>query len=141
MDSVKNWIFLASRGEQELERSVDKLFEMRDYLVGLIRQKKNFKLVLDEPQGNTVSFWYLPDSLLQLGWANVQPDLLHQVCPKLKGMMMDEGTMMVNYQPITAKKLPNFFRMVLTCQPEVQKSTMDFVISEIERIGSRLTFG
>ena len=131
---------LANRGEAELERLVDKLFEMRDYLVGLIRQRDNFKLVLEEPQGNTVCFWYLPDSLMQLGWANVKPDLLHQVCPKLKGKMMEAGTMMVNYQPITAKKLPNFFRMVLTCQPEVQKSTMDLAVSEIERIGRQLTF-
>lgn len=140
MDSFKSWITLASRGEEELERLVDKLFEMRDYLVSLIRQRANFKLVLDEPQGNTICFWYLPDSLMQLGWANVTPDVLHQVCPKLKGKMMEEGTMMVNYQPITVKNLPNFFRMVLTCQPEVQKSSMDLVISEIERIGSGLTF-
>ena len=130
----------ASRGEKELERLVDKLFETVDYLAGLIRQKANFKLVLDEPQGNTVCFWYLPDSLMQLGWANVSADLLHQVCPKLKGKMMDEGTMMVNYQPITAKNLPNFFRMVLTCQPEVQRSSMDLAVSEIERIGRQLTF-
>lgn len=123
-----------------MERLVNKLFEMRDYLVSLIRQRPNFKLVLDEPQGNTICFWYLPDSLMKLGWENVPADVLHQVCPKLKGKMMEEGTMMVNYQPITVKKLPNFFRMVLTCQPEVQKSTMDLVISEIEQIGSSLTF-
>lgn len=140
VDSFKIWIMLFSKGEQELERLVDKLFEVRDYLVDLIRKRDNFKLVLNEFEGNTICFWYLPPALAKLGWENIESDLLHQICPKLKAKMIQEGTMMINYQPITCKNLPNFFRMVLTCQPEVQKRSMDFVVNEIERIGSQLDF-
>ena len=140
VDSFKNWIMIASKGEEEMERLVDKLFEIKDYLVNLIKKRDNFKLVLNEFEGNTVCFWYLPPSLAKLGWQNIKPELLNSICPKLKGKMLERGTMMINYQPITCKNLPNFFRMVLTCQPEVEKKSMEFVIEEIERIGNELTF-
>lgn len=141
IDSFKNWILLASKGEKELEYSVDKLFEVRDYLVNIIKKRStNFKLVLDKFEGNTVSFWYLPPCLIakKLNFDNISSDLLNKVCPILKGKMIEKGTIMINYQPITCKKLPNFFRMVLTCIPEIKKEYMDFVVDEIERIGSQL---
>lgn len=138
IESLKNWLRLAANGERELERLVDKLFETRDYLVDLIKKRSNFRLVLDKFEGNTVCFWYLPASLMKIGWENIKPEQLHQVCPKMKAKMLEEGTIMVSYQPITCKKLPNFFRMVLTCQPEVEKSSMDFLINELDRMGNEI---
>lgn len=131
---------LAAKGEKELERLVEKLFETRDYLINLIKKRSNFKLVLDEFEGNTVCFWYLPPCLVKKGYnfENIKPELLDKVCPKLKGKLIEKGTVMVNYQPITCKNLPNFFRMVLTCQPEMQPESMDFLVDEIERVGSEL---
>ena len=47
--------------------------------------------------------------------------------------MVEAGTMMISYQPLG--DLPNFLRMV-TVSPAATEADMDFVLNELERIGS-----
>lgn len=49
-----------------------------------------------------------------------------------------DGTMMIGYQPLQEKGFPNFFRMIVTATPPRGKADMDFVITEIERLGKDL---
>lgn len=49
--------------------------------------------------------------------------------------MMEEGTTMVSYQPLKDK--PNFFRMVFS-NPASDKTDIDFLLEEIERLGHDL---
>lgn len=45
------------------------------------------------------------------------------------------GNLMIGYMTVKQKHSVNFFRMVVTCQPPATKDSMDFVLSEIEKIG------
>ena len=54
--------------------------------------------------------------------------------------MMKEGTIMIGYQPLSPKKLVNFFRIIIH-NPLCDFSDMDFVVSEIQRLGSSIKAG
>lgn len=51
---------------------------------------------------------------------------------------MEKGSMMVAYQPMAQKGWVNFFRMVVPSQPALTHADMDFIVDEIERLGSEL---
>ena len=58
-----------------------------------------------------------------------------QVAPTIKQRMMLLGTMLVGYQP--DGELVNFFRMVIS-NTSTSTDDMDFVVTEISRLGSDL---
>nr|KAG5695465.1 hypothetical protein BaRGS_011307 [Batillaria attramentaria] len=61
--------------------------------------------------------------------------VLEEVAPAIKQRMTKEGSMMVGYQP--DGHLVNFFRMVIS-NTAVTTRNMDFVVSEIARLGEDL---
>ncbi len=54
---------------------------------------------------------------------------------KLKGRMMNTGSIMISYQPLGM--YPNFFRSIISNQA-VQESDIDFMLAEMERLGHDL---
>ena len=60
---------------------------------------------------------------------------LSKVAPTIKQRMMEQGTMLVGYQPDGDHI--NFFRMVVA-NTHATLQDMDFVVSEIERLGNDL---
>ena len=58
-----------------------------------------------------------------------------QITPKLKARMMNEGTLMISYQPLG--ELPNFFRNIIS-NSGVQKKDVDFLLDELDRLGHDL---
>lgn len=49
--------------------------------------------------------------------------------------MMYEGTLMIGYQPLG--EVPNFFRSIIS-NSAVQKHDIDFMLSELDRLGADL---
>ncbi len=84
-----------------------------------------------------VCFLYVPPSLRSLPRDDA---VLHRVPPVVKEALTRLGTLMVGYQPLKHKNLPNFFRMVVHCLPKSTRSDMDFVLDEIERVGKDISF-
>ena len=138
VDSLKAWLTLASRGEDEWEHLVDNIIQMNRYITDKLAHRPNFKLVLPQFEGSTVSFWYIPEKLRNQ--THIDPATLHKVCPAIKSRMMSSGSLMIGYQPLTCKNLPNFFRLSLTCIPPATMEDMDFIVDEIERLGKDLEF-
>ena len=58
-----------------------------------------------------------------------------QVAPKIKERMMEQGTMLIGYQPLG--KRVNFFRLVIS-NLQSTDANMDFVVNEIDRLGADL---
>jgi hypothetical protein len=63
---------------------------------------------------------------------------LYEVTVKIKERMLLAGTLMIGYTPLAQKNIGNFFRMVVNCQPPPSISSMDHVISEIEKFAADL---
>ena len=51
--------------------------------------------------------------------------------------MMDNGSMMIGFNPLTSKGFVNFFRVIVT-NPMTTKEDMDFILDEMERLGKDL---
>ena len=85
-----------------------------------------------------MGFWFIPPSLRDQEEDSQWWDKLEKVAPRIKEEMIMDGSLMIGYQPIPYKNLKNFFRMVIHAVPKPSRENMDFVVNEIERIGSKM---
>ena len=65
----------------------------------------------------------------------LSPRFNFQVAPTIKQRMVEQGTMLIGYQPDGDRV--NFFRMVVS-NTAATFEDMDFVVSEITRLGQDL---
>ncbi|XP_078544079.1 glutamate decarboxylase 1-like isoform X1 [Lissotriton helveticus] len=136
VDIFKLWLMWKAKGTCGFELQINKCMELAEYLHNKLKRRENFQLVLNtEPEHSNVCFWYIPPSVRKIQLASERNRKLHKIAPKIKAMMMEEGTTMVSYQPHGDKV--NFFRMVFS-NPATRKSDVDFLVEEIERFGKDL---
>ncbi|XP_060100269.1 glutamate decarboxylase 1-like isoform X1 [Heteronotia binoei] len=136
VDVFKLWLMWRAKGTQGFEILINKFLELAEYLYKELKTRKNYELVFDaEPELTNVCFWYVPPSLQQIPKGPEREQRLHQIAPKIKARMIEEGTAMVGYQPHGDNV--NFFRMVFS-NPATKKSDVDFLLEEIEWLGKDL---
>jgi len=140
VDAFKLWFQLKARGEDYMEEIVDNTFAMTDYLEERVATTPGFRLVPNykDRQCTNLGFWYIPPRLRGLTEDDGWWEEVATVAPKIKEMMIKEGTLMIGYQPLPYKGLRNFFRMVIHAVPRPTKEHMDHVVNEIERFGEQL---
>ncbi|CRK92556.1 CLUMA_CG006113, isoform A, partial [Clunio marinus] len=118
IDAFKFWLMWKKRGLSGFENLVENAFEMAAYLVGEIKRRKGFELLLPSFQYTNVCFFYIPrnmrenESRDQKWW-----DIISNITTLIKKRMMINGNLMVGYSPLKHKNIGNFFRMVVTCHP------------------------
>ncbi|KAK2714655.1 cysteine sulfinic acid decarboxylase-like isoform X2 [Artemia franciscana] len=138
VDVLKLWLMWKARGTNGLEHLVDNACHQALYFQSLIKERPGFRLVIPRVQCTNVCFWYVPPSLRGQEETEEWWKELGQVAPKIKERMVKEGTMLIGYQPLGTKKLPNFFRLVISCQPPLTNDDMKHIADEIERLGNDL---
>ena len=57
----------------------------------------------------------------------------------MKKYMIDDKKLMISYQPLSAKNLPNFFRIVFI-NPDLEENNIDEIIKLLEEYGDRATY-
>ncbi|XP_054155646.1 cysteine sulfinic acid decarboxylase-like [Oppia nitens] len=141
-DTLKLWLQLKAYGGHGMAALIDNVYDMAIYITEKLRQRPGFRLVMDKFESNLVSFWYIPPLMRSSinGQELPPPDKLSKVAPLIKRRMMDCGSLMIGYQPLTTKQLPNFFRLSLTCLPKRTVQDMDFILDEIERLAEDINF-
>lgn len=141
VDCLKVYLALLGRGRIQTERLIDNVFDVASYATAKMRVTPGFKLVLENGfEGGNVCFWFIPSSLRKEDGSLPDTDILNKVCPAVKERMMTEGKIMVNYQPLSSKKLPNFFRLVLTCLPPSTKQDIDVFVDEVARLAESINW-
>ncbi|XP_072417078.1 glutamate decarboxylase 1 [Chiloscyllium punctatum] len=136
VDVFKFWLMWKAKGTSGFEKQINKCLELAEYLHSKLKRRNDFKLVFDDkPEHTNVCFWYIPPSLQEMPESAERDSQLHQVAPKIKARMMEEGSLMVGYQPQGHNV--NFFRMVFS-NPATNKSDVDFLIEELVRLGKDL---
>uniref|UniRef100_A0A182JUM8 Glutamate decarboxylase n=1 Tax=Anopheles christyi TaxID=43041 RepID=A0A182JUM8_9DIPT len=135
-DVLKFWFMWRAKGSAGFEAHIDKVFENAEHFTSSIKARPGFEMVIEHPECTNVCFWYVPPGLRSVPRDSSEyRERLHKVAPKVKERMMKEGSMMITYQPIHDK--PNFFRLVLQ-NSSLDKSDMNYIIDEIERLGKDL---
>lgn len=81
-------------------------------------------------------FRYIPPSMrgqeeTPIWWRDIS-----RVTTKIKESMVLDGSLMIGYTPLP--NIVNFFRMVVSCEPPPTEASMDYVISQIEKLGTDL---
>ncbi|XP_043922600.1 acidic amino acid decarboxylase GADL1 isoform X2 [Protopterus annectens] len=133
-DAFKFWLMWKAIGTSGLEERVNRAFAMTRYLIEEIKRREGFQLIL-EPEFINVCFWYIPPSLRKMEESPMYWQKLHAVAPVIKEKMMKKGSVMIGYQP--HKEKVNFFRQIVI-SPQVSREDLDFLLDEIEDLGSDL---
>uniref|UniRef100_A0A7N6AZU4 Glutamate decarboxylase 1a n=1 Tax=Anabas testudineus TaxID=64144 RepID=A0A7N6AZU4_ANATE len=94
-----------------------------------------FASPLPQPEHSNVCFWYIPPTMRGLPPGPDRDTRLHQVAPRIKHRMMEQGSVLIGYQPLGDKV--NFFRCVFS-NPATQQEDVDFLLDEITRLGNDL---
>jgi len=137
-DAFKLWLMWKIRGSKCLANRVDQVFDKAYYLIDVLRKRPGFKLVLTEIQCPNISFWYIPERLRNQEETDEWWEEISKIPPRMKELMVMDGSMMVGYQPLSPKGLVNFFRLIICCMPEPTFQHMDFIADEFDRIGRYL---
>lgn len=132
VDCLKVWLMWKAKGTQQFAKEVENVFHCAQYLAKKLKEREGFRMVLEEPECTNVCFWYIPASLRGQEENTEWWNKLSKVAPMIKQYMMEQGTMLVSYQPDGV--LVNFFRMVVS-NTHATTEDMDFVVHEIERLG------
>uniref|UniRef100_A0A8D3D5W2 Glutamate decarboxylase 1-like n=1 Tax=Scophthalmus maximus TaxID=52904 RepID=A0A8D3D5W2_SCOMX len=136
VDVFKFWLMWKAKGSEGFGSQVDKCLENAEYLYDQLQRRKDFELVLKtKPEHSNVCFWYIPPSLRGLPPGPDRDTRLHQVAPRIKGRMMEKGSVLIGYQPLGTRV--NFFRCVFS-NPATQQEDIDFLMDEIARLGNDL---
>uniref|UniRef100_A0A673A1T8 Zgc:163121 n=1 Tax=Sphaeramia orbicularis TaxID=375764 RepID=A0A673A1T8_9TELE len=136
VDVFKLWLMWKAKGAQGFGTQVNKCLENAEYLYDQLQKRGDFELVFqNKPEHSNVCFWYIPPSLRGLTPGPDRDTRLHQVAPKIKGRMLEKGSVMIGYQPLGPKV--NFFRCVFS-NPATQQEDIDFLLEEIARLGRDL---
>jgi len=139
-DIFKFWLQWRAKGDEGFEKQINRLMDLTAYQVKKMKeQPEKFYFINDEPECTNVCFWYVPERLRphefpQYGTTDWMIEL-GKVTALIKGRMMTAGTIMISYQPLG--ELPNFFRSIVSNQA-IQESDIDFMLSEMDRLGHDL---
>lgn len=118
-----------------------------------LSESTSFKMVLPNPQGSTVCFWILPPKLQNVNFndANYLQKLdkvsinynIHcvsawwirfEVALAVKSEMVKRGNIMVNYQTLPDQNLVNFFRVTITCHPNLDENDINDLVNELKTL-------
>ncbi|EEB10349.1 glutamate decarboxylase, putative [Pediculus humanus corporis] len=134
-DIFKLWLQWRAKGDEGFEKHMDRLMELSEYMVKKIKEMSDKYYLILEPEMVNVSFWYIPPRLRNTPHTPEKEKLLGDLCPIIKGRMMQAGTLMVGYQPDDRR--PNFFRNIISSAAVTEKD-VDFLLQEIDRLGRDL---
>uniref|UniRef100_A0AAX7UJ22 Glutamate decarboxylase 1a n=1 Tax=Astatotilapia calliptera TaxID=8154 RepID=A0AAX7UJ22_ASTCA len=136
VDVFKLWLMWKAKGSDGFGSQVNKCLENAEYLYDQLQKRTEFELVFkNKPEHSNVCFWYIPPSLRSLPPGPDRDRRLHQVAPRIKGRMMEKGSVLIGYQPLGTKV--NFFRCVFS-NPATQQEDIDFLLDEICQLGADL---
>jgi len=136
-DALKLWVSWKVVGDKGFEERVDHAFAQAEYIQQqLKKQQEKFRVLLDQPQSLNICFWYIPPSARQLPEGSEKEVLIDKATITIRRRMQKEGKLLVNYSDLHGHPA-HFFRMI-TCNPGANQADMDFVLAEIDRLGSDL---
>ncbi|XP_018052589.1 PREDICTED: cysteine sulfinic acid decarboxylase-like [Atta colombica] len=134
VDAMKFWLMWKARGKIGLTRSVEQAMSCAEYFLKRIKETAGFRLVQSHYQCCNICFWYVPPTMRDESETPIWWQKLYFLTNEIKKRLVLGGSLMISYMPIPHKEIGNFFRMVVNCQPPPTKSSMDYVINQIEKV-------
>ena len=95
-------------------------------------------MVIDPNSCTNICFNYIPPSMRHKIRDDQFRNDLSKIPQIIKERMTKKGSLLIGYQPLPHKNLLNFFRMIVHAIPKPTNEDMEFIVDEIERVGSDL---
>lgn len=139
VDVLKLWLAWKHHGDRGFAERVDHAVAMADHATGRIEASGGAFVRVAGSFTNVVFAWvppaHRPLSLAPADIAGLPPDVhreLHELAPRIKARMQEEGTAMVGFQPVAGL---NTFRF-LFMNPEVTPADVDAMLDLIASYGT-----
>eukprot|EP01104_Vermistella_antarctica_P008507 TRINITY_DN212_c0_g6_i1.p1 TRINITY_DN212_c0_g6~~TRINITY_DN212_c0_g6_i1.p1 ORF type:complete len:504 (+),score=164.86 TRINITY_DN212_c0_g6_i1:52-1512(+) len=135
-DALKLWLAWKAHGDNGMEAIVDHAFDQAQYVVSELKKRPDSFRLLVEPESLNVCFWYLPNCARGLEDSPEKFDIMDKATLTIRRTLQVEGKCLFNYSDLKGVQ-GHFFRLI-TCNPGASPKELDFLISEVERIGADL---
>jgi len=137
VDAFKLWVSWKVYGDKGFEERVDHAFDQAQYIAQQIQKKPGvFELVMDKPESLNVCFYFVPPSARNLPKGEERSEKMSKATTIVRRKMQLEGKVLTNYSNLDG--VHGHFWRHITCNPGATEADMDFVLSEIERLGADL---
>lgn len=134
-DVFKFWLCWRAYGDEGFEKFIDRIMELTYYLVKRIKEQPDKFILIAEPQVVNCCFWYMPKRLRDVPQSKEKEEELGKICPQVSLKLMQSGNTMIAYQGDETRA--PFFRNVVS-SAAVNEKDIDFLLSEIDRVGQDL---
>lgn len=141
-DSFKAWLSWKVHGDEGMAARVNRNFANRIYFVEQLKNRSDAFELLFEPECTQVCFFHLPKSIRGMPKSKERDEMCGKFVPMLRRKIQLSGSMLVNYNPLSESEpnfpfVPNHWRIVFS-NPEQTKEDCDFVLDEMEKLGTDL---
>jgi glutamate/tyrosine decarboxylase-like PLP-dependent enzyme len=135
-DGLKLWLYLKRYGLDGMAKIADEAMEKSAYITKrIIEQPDKFEMI-NEPMGTNICFSYTPPCYRGREYSNEQKN---RVISEINLLMIEQGTMMIQKNPLDEFGLPNFFRLTLKNE-RTTMDDMDYILDEIDRLGQLIEY-
>jgi len=134
-DGFKFWLWMKRHGLKEMTRIADSALEKAEYITKKIEEQSDKFTMVNKPMGTNVCFWYIPPAFRNAPYTDEHKTAVHKL---IFERMQQQGTILVQHNPLPEFDLPNFFRLVLKSE-NANTEDMDYLLSEIDRLGADIT--
>jgi len=94
--------------------------------------------MVNDPMSVNICFWYTPPAFRGENASKYTDEIKTATHKLLFERFQKQGTVLIQHNPLPEYNLPNFFRLVLKSEKST-KDDMDYILSEIDRIGADIT--
>lgn len=137
-DSFKLWLSMKKHGMDGFVRIADYAMEKSIYITKRIREQPDKFEMVNDPMGVNICFWYFPPAFRGDKKSEYTDELKTQTHKLIFERFQQHGTVLIQHNPLPEYNLPNFLRLVLKGEKSSIED-MDYLLSEIDRIGNDIT--
>jgi glutamate/tyrosine decarboxylase-like PLP-dependent enzyme len=135
-DGLKTWLVFKKHGIEGLAKIADAAVEKAEYITkAIIAQPEKFEMI-NKPMAVNVCFAYTPPAYRNREYSYAARCRVHK---KIYETMNNDGTLVIQHNPLEEFNLPNFFRLTLKNE-KTTLADMDYILAEIDRAGSTIEF-
>jgi glutamate/tyrosine decarboxylase-like PLP-dependent enzyme len=136
VDAFKLWLSWKVHGNKGMSERVEHAFDIARFMERQIRESKNVFEMAHHPESLNVCFWYLPKYMR--GRERTEEDIavLDSLTGRIRRRLQLEGRALTNFADVPGQA--HFFRHIC-CNPGANADDIDFLLSELARIGDDLS--
>jgi len=135
-DGLKTWLTLKKHGIEGMAKIADEAVAKSKYIQEKIKAMPEAYEMINTPMAVNVCFAYTPPAYRNREYTYAARCRVHK---QIYETMNNDGTIVIQHNPLEEYNLPNFFRLTLKNERTTFED-MDYILAEIDRAGSLIEY-